>query len=242
MCGSTAKHHPPSARRTSAHVPSRRALSNTTNSMPSTARKKLPLGATDHPRDRGVGPRVLEPAHDGQHVAAVADRGRPDQADRGRWLGKREGDHDDTRFMSSATVAPTPRRAAPEAPPARTTAAGGVRHDICQPRRYTGPAWPYRAPSFGLSSPARPAARRCRRRTPGRRPSSARSSRRRRDRGRPRAAARDASARVSVGISADTAEFAVASLGRWWEEPGSVNLRRHRFHGDWNYAIKPRGT
>ena len=26
------------------------------------------------------------------------------------------------------------------------------------------------------------------------------------------------------------------------EEMGSVNIRRHRFHGDWNYTIAPRGT
>ena len=26
------------------------------------------------------------------------------------------------------------------------------------------------------------------------------------------------------------------------EEPGSVNIRRHRFRGDWNYTIAPRGT
>ena len=37
----------------------------------------------------------------------------------------------------------------------------------------------------------------------------------------------DIDAWVSVGISADTAEFAVESLRRWWEAIGPRALRRH---------------
>ena len=81
---------------------------------------------------------------------------------------------------------------------------------------------------------------------------------------------------VSVGIDHDTAEFAVHSIRRWWDQAivsliastttrtGSIvkaaldtnhyetaikvsdnelaqlRLKRHAFHGDWNYTLLPR--
>src|SRR3990167_2144060 len=61
---------------------------------------------------------------------------------------------------------------------------------------------------------------------------------------------------VNVGMSADTAEFAVESIQYWWkkigkkkykkgikvsnEEMQQLNIHKNNFHGEWNYKIKPR--
>ncbi|HIQ22405.1 MAG TPA: hypothetical protein EYH34_14365 [Planctomycetes bacterium] len=46
---------------------------------------------------------------------------------------------------------------------------------------------------------------------------------------------------VSVGIGHDTAQFAVASIRRWWQRLGQQRYgKRNTFHGGWNYKIHPR--